>query len=118
MSGALIQLVSKGAQDIYLNSEEGHSFFRMKFTRHTNFSQAPKLIKTITDKDSTFQVPVLGDIINCLWFEGLEKNSNVSSNLLFNSTIDLYIGGQKKNFHNYNNYQKICQNYLEKTGTR
>ena len=46
MSGALIQLVSKGVQDVYLTSEEGHSFFRMKFTRHTNFSQAPKLIKS------------------------------------------------------------------------
>jgi len=101
MSGALIQLVSKGAQDMYINSEEGHSFFRMKFTRHTNFSQAPKLIKTVTDKDPTFTVPVLGDLINCLWFEGLEKNSNVSSNLLYNSTIDLYIGGQKIDSQHY-----------------
>jgi hypothetical protein len=33
MSGALIQLVSKGAQDMYINSDEGHSFFRMKFVR-------------------------------------------------------------------------------------
>jgi hypothetical protein len=118
MSGALIQLVSKGAQDIYLNSEEGHSFFRMKFTRHTNFSQAPKLIKTITDKDSTFQVPVLGDIINCLWFEGLEKNSNVSSNLLYNSTIDLYIGGQKIDSQHYDYYADIWPNYLAETWTK
>ena len=95
MSGALIQLVSKGVQDVYLNSEEGHSFFRMKFTRHTNFSQAPKLIKTVTDKDPTFTVPVLGDLVNCLWFEGLDKNSNVSSNLLYNSTIDLILEVKK-----------------------
>jgi len=114
----LIQLVSKGAQDIYLNSEEGHSFFRMKFTRHTNFSQAPKLIKTITDKDPVFTVPVLGDIVNCLWFEGLDKNSNVSSNLLYNSTIDLYIGGQKIDSQHYDYYADIWPNYLADTWTK
>ena len=70
MSGALIQLVSKGVQDVYLNSEEGHSFFRMKFTRHTNFSQAPKYIKTISDKDPQITIPVLGDLINGIWCEG------------------------------------------------
>ena len=64
MSGALIQLVSKGVQDVYLTSEEGHSFFRMKFTRHTNFSQAPKLIKSVTQTDNSITIPVLGDIIN------------------------------------------------------
>ena len=115
MSGALIQLVSKGAQDIYLNSEEGHSFFRMKFTRHTNFSQAPKLIKTITDNDPVFTVPVYGDLINCLWFEGLDKNSNVSSNLLYNSTIDLYVGGQKIDSQHYDYYADIWPNYLSET---
>ena len=118
MSGALIQLVSKGVQDVYLNSEEGHSFFRMKFTRHTNFSQAPKLIKTVTDKDPTFTVPVLGDLVNCLWFEGVEKNSNVSSNLLYNSTIDLYIGGQKIDSQHYDYYADIWPNYLAETWTK
>jgi hypothetical protein len=118
MSGALIQLVSKGAQDMYINSDEGHSFFRMKFTRHTNFSQAPKMIKTITDKDPVFTVPVLGDLINCLWFEGLERNSNVSSNLLYNSTIDLYIGGQKIDSQHYDYYADIWPNYLAETWTK
>ena len=69
MSGALIQLVSKGVQDVYLTSDEGHSFFRMKFTRHTNFSQAPKFIKTVHSNDTSITIPVLGDVINGLWFE-------------------------------------------------
>ena len=118
MSGALIQLVSKGVQDVYLNSEEGHSFFRMKFTRHTNFSQSPKLIKTITDKDSVFTVPVLGDVINCIWFEGVDRQSNISSNLLFNSTIDLYIGGQKIDSQHYDYYADIWPNYLADSYTK
>jgi hypothetical protein len=118
MSGALIQLVSKGVQDIYLNGDEGHSFFRMKFTRHTNFSQAPKLIKTITDKDPVFTIPALGDLINCIWLEGDEKNSNVSSNLLYNSTIDLFIGGQKIDSQHYDYYADIWPNYLADTWSK
>ena len=115
MSGALIQLVSRGAQDVYLNSDDGHSFFRMKFTRHTNFSQAPKFIKTLTDKDPSFTIPVLGDLVNCLWFEGVDKNSNVSSNLLYNSTIDLFVGGQKIDSQHYDYYADIWPNYLADT---
>lgn len=118
MSGALIQLVSKGAQDIYIHSEEGHSFFRTKFVRHTNFSQAPKFIKTVTDKDTTFVVPVLGDLINCIWFEGVDKNSNVSSNLLYSSTIDLFIGGQKIDSQPYDFFADIWPNYLADTYTK
>ena len=118
MSGALIQLVSRGVQDVYLNSDEGHSFFRMKFARHTNFSQAPKFIKTVTDKDPVFTVPVLGDLVNCLWFEGVDKNSNVSSNLLYNSTIDLYVGGQKIDSQHYDYYADIWPNYLADTYTK
>lgn len=118
MSGALIQLVSRGAQDVYLNSDDGHSFFRMKFTRHTNFSQAPKFIKTITDKDPVFTIPVLGDLVNSLWLEGFEKNSNVSSNLLYNSTIDLYVGGQKIDSQHYDYYADIWPNYLADTWTK
>ena len=75
MSGALIQLVSKGVQDLYLTSEEGHSFFRMKFARHTNFSQAPKFIKTISSTDTSITIPVLGDVINGLWFEATSRDS-------------------------------------------
>lgn len=111
MSGALIQLVSKGAQDIYLNSDEGFSFFRTKFARHTNFSQAPKLIKTISDKDPNITIPVFGDILNCLWCEG----NTVASNLFFNSTIDLYIGGQKIDSQHYDYFSEIWPNYLADT---
>ena len=116
MSGALIQLVSKGVQDVYLTSDEGHSFFRMKFTRHTNFSQAPKFIKTISDKDTSIQIPVLGDVINGLWFEA-DSNSthNIASNLFYNSTIDLFIGGQKVDSQHFDYYSEIWPNYLADT---
>lgn len=117
MSGALIQLVSKGIQDVYLTSDEGHSFFRMKFTRHTNFSQAPKYIKNITEKDVSIKIPVLGDIINGLWFESasLNSNANIASNLFYNSTLDLYIGGQKVDSQHFDYFADIWPNYLADT---
>jgi hypothetical protein len=90
----------------------------MKFTRHTNFSQAPKFIKTISDKDPVFTIPVLGDLVNSLWLEGVDKNSNVSSNLLYNSTIDLFVGGQKIDSQHYDYYADIWPNYLADTYTK
>src|SRR6056300_441246 len=115
MSGALIQLVSKGVQDLYLTSEEGHSFFRMKFARHTNFSQAPKFIKTISSTDTSITIPVLGDVINGLWFEATSRDANISSNLFYNSTIDLFIGGQKVDSQHYDYYSDIWANYMAET---
>ena len=119
MSGALIQLVSKGVQDVYLMSDEGHSFFRTKFTRHTNFSQAPKFIKTISVDDTSITIPVLGDVINGLWFEsGSNSRDNIASNLFYNSTIDLFIGGQKIDSQHYDYYSDIWTNYLSDTYTK
>ena len=108
MSGALIQLVSKGVQDMYISGDEGHSFFRMKFMRHTNFSQAPKYIKSINDKDSVIKIPVLGDLINGIWMEG----TAISSNLFYNSTMDLFIGGQKLDSQHYDYFSDIWTNYM------
>ena len=116
MSGALIQLVSKGVQDVYLMSDEGHSFFRTKFTRHTNFSQAPKFIKTISVDDTSITIPVLGDVINGLWFEsGSNSRDNIASNLFYNSTIDLFIGGQKIDSQHFDYFSEIWPNYLADT---
>jgi hypothetical protein len=111
MSGALIQLVSKGVQDAYLISDEGHSFFRTKFMRHTNFSQVPKLIKTINENDNSITIPVVGDIINALWFEGSSKTLD----MFHKSTIDLYIGGQKVDSQHFDYYADIWSNYLADT---
>ena len=112
-------MVSKGVQDIYLTSEEGHSYFRMKFTRHTNFSQAPKLIKSVTQTDNSITIPVLGDIINGIWFEKVGVDAvNMSSNLFYNSTIELYIGGQKIDSQHFDYYSDIWHNYMSDTWSK
>lgn len=111
MSGALIQLVSKGVQDVYLTHETGQSFFRMKFTRHTNFSQCSKLIKTISGNDSSVVIPVLGDVINALWIQG----SDNLRNMFTNSTIELYLGGQMIDSQHFDYYTDIWTTYLSDT---
>src|SRR5210317_2331825 len=113
MSGALVQLVSKGAQDVYFTTSEGMSFFNLKYSRHTNFSQAPKFIKEVTSKDTSIVIPVYGDIINAVWFEGTDL-----LNQFFESTIDLYIGGQKVDSYGYDYISDIWQNYLADTYTK
>ena len=118
MSGALIQLVSKGVQDAYIISDEGHSFFRTKFTRHTNFSQTPKFIKNVTVTDTSIVIPIYGDIINGIWFEADSRDADIATNLFYNSTIDLYIGGQKIDSQPYDYYSDIWTNYLADTYTK
>lgn len=113
MSGPLIQLVAKGAQDVFYTSNEGTSLFTSKYTRHTNFAQAPKLIKEFTLSDDSCVIPVNGDILTGLWFEG--KNL---VDVFQGSTIDLYIGGQKIDSQPFDFVSDIYQNYLADTYTK
>ena len=42
MSAALIDLVSKGAQDVFITGDPQVSFFHQNYKRHTNFSIKPE----------------------------------------------------------------------------
>ena len=75
MSGALVSLVAKGAQDVYItNNDSANSFFKMKYSRHTNFAQAVKPLEIQGDivnfGISTIQIRSLGDLVNGLWLTG------------------------------------------------
>lgn len=114
MSGALISLVSKGAQDVYISNDESDvSYFRMKYTRHTNFSQAPKHIATLDEHTWSFKIPPDGDIVNGLWVEG-----HVAANVFFESTIDLYVGGTKVDSQPFEYLSDIWNVYLADTYTK
>ena len=113
MSGALVELVSKGAQDVYLTTSEGMSFFNLKYQRHTNFSQAPKLIKEISTEDVSIIIPVYGDLLNAVWFEGVDL-----LNSFFGAKFSLYIGGQKVDSYDFDYSSDIWQNYLADTYTK
>lgn len=103
MSGSLITLVSKGVQDVYLiNNDGGSSLFKTVFTRHTNFSMAPRRLEITGQQPqaggtSSIFIKNFGDLINYAWLEG----SSTMSSHLKGTIFDLYIGGQKVDSHSF-----------------
>jgi len=65
----------------------------------------------MNDKDTSITIPVLGDLINAIWFEGNDRTLD----MFYNSTIDLYIGGQKIDSQHFDYYADIWPNYLPDT---
>jgi len=121
MSGALVELVSKGAQDAYLISETGMSFFKMKYNRHANFSQAPKKMDFIGQQPtaggtSSIILKNYGDLVNYMWMEDISANTITSfSNILVGTIFELYIGGQKVDSHPIEYITDIWQTYMADT---
>jgi len=112
MSGALVSLVSKGTQDVYLiNNESENSFFKSKFTRYTNFAQAPKqldLTGAVQNNGITSVFLVsYGDLINQVWLEGTNIVGNLSGTI-----FDLYIGGQKIDSQTFDYMADVWQVYM------
>jgi hypothetical protein len=116
MSGGVIQLVSKGAQDMYLINNEGtESLFRMRYVRHTNFSQTPKQLEfngqsPKNNGTSSIFLKSLGDLINYMWLEGTNLTDYLSG-----TTFDLFIGGQKIDSQTFEFLSEAWQPYLAET---
>jgi len=115
MSGALVSLVSKGAQDVYLMNEDGDmSFFKSKFTRYKNFSQAPKRLELSgpVQNNAVTSIPILsfGDLINNVWLEGSNLVTNLSG-----TTFELYMGGQLVDRQTFDYMGDVWQIYLAET---
>ena len=73
MSGALINLVSKGVQDAFITGDPQVSFFRQNYKRHTNFAMKPVEINGIgvngPSAQLTFKVENKGDLLAGMWFD-------------------------------------------------
>ena len=89
------------------------SLFTSKYTRHTNFAQAPKLIKEFSLAEDSCVIPTSGDLLTGLWFEGTNLIEGFQD-----SIIDLYIGGQKVDSQPFDFISDIYQNYLADTYTK
>jgi hypothetical protein len=106
MSAALIDLVSKGAQDVYITGQPQVSFFRQNYKRHTNFAMKPERMDYIgtfaASNEITVPIRSKGDLLSYIWIEDT-LISNVATNTdgLFSAgasnptTFELWIGGQK-----------------------
>jgi hypothetical protein len=116
MSGGLIQLVAKGAQDMYLiNNEGSSSLFKMMYVRHTNFSMAPKKLEFVgqapkNNGTSSIFLKSYGDLVNYMWLEGTNL-----TDYLHGTTFDLYIGGQKVDSQTFEFLSEAWQPYLAET---
>jgi hypothetical protein len=109
MSGALVELVAKGAQDAYLTGDPQVSFFHQAYRRHTNFAQKTVLVNYTGTAGPTQQISMKllnkGDMLGYIWMDMSPFNTaptGLTSNvgMLVGNGIDsptffeLYIGGQ------------------------
>ena len=105
MSGALVDLVSKGAQDAYITGEPQVSFFRQNYKRHANFAQQVHRLNfsgnTAAGSEITIPIPSKGDLLSYVWIEAKRIGEVNGGGGIFNnqstsfSEISLHIGGQK-----------------------
>lgn len=106
MSGALVELVSKGVQDVYITGDPQVSFFRQNYKRHTNFAFKPQPLNYIgsftSNGDVTIQIPSSGDLLSYIWIEspGIRETGDNTTGIFSNDDptlfeFDLIIGGQK-----------------------
>lgn len=114
MSGSLVQLVSIGIQDTFLIDAEGESFFRSRFTKHTNFTQTPKQLEIVGQVTSgaVSMIPLdgYGDLLNYVWLEGTNIVDNLSG-----TKFDLVIGGQVVDTQSFEFCSDVWQIYLAET---
>jgi hypothetical protein len=105
MSAALIELVSVGAQDVYITGDPQVSFFRQNYKRYTNFAMKPERMDYIGTFGASNEVSIpirsKGDLMSYIWIEAgsisaTEDNSTglYSNNAANPTEFQLWIGGQ------------------------
>jgi len=71
MSGALIDLVSKGVQDAYLTGDPQVSFYRQHYKRYTNFAMKPVELNKVgtsgPNSECVFKIDPAGDLLTYVW---------------------------------------------------
>jgi len=106
MSAALIELVSVGAQDVYITGQPEVSFFRQNYKRHTNFAMKPERMDFIgtfgANNEITIPIRSKGDLMSYIWIEdtGISAIRTNSTGLFSQDAsgpteFSLWIGGQK-----------------------
>ena len=109
MSAALIDLVSKGAQDVFITGSPQVSFFHQNYKRHTNFALKPERLDYVGTFAGGNEVVVplrtKGDLLSYVWVEatnigsGFLPEDNTSGFFSKNDTstteFSLWIGGQE-----------------------
>ena len=92
MSGALVDLVSKGVQDVFLTGNPEVSFYRQNYKRHTNFASKPVELKPIGTQAASGEIvlPIekKGDLLTYVWCS--TDTNGVSTDT---TTSNIQVGG-------------------------
>ena len=123
MSGALVNLVAKGAQDAFLSGKPEVSFFQSMYKRHTNFAQFPVELFPIgsAGANNTISLPITrkGDLLSYIWAETSNTVTNVfASESATPSLFRLYVGGQLIEEHDAYYANSLYTKFLTNTGAK
>ena len=97
-----VELVSRGAQDVYLTGNPEVSFFRQNYRRYTNFAQRNIKLDFIgnlaASSEVSIKIPNKGDLLSYMWLD-LGSGTAAATGILCNdqsssATFELWIGGQ------------------------
>lgn len=106
MSGAVLQLMAAGAEDVSLMGTSEPSFFRKQYKRHVPFSiqtlelDVPRL-DLVFGESFKITLPRKGDMVNKLWLQVTVRKQGVTYYPIeaLIDTVQLYIGQQLIDTH-------------------
>jgi len=97
-----VELVSRGAQDVYLTGTPEVSFFRQNYRRYTNFAQRNIKLDFIgnlaASSEVSIKIPNKGDLLSYMWLD-LDSGTAAATGILCgdatsSAVFELWIGGQ------------------------
>jgi hypothetical protein len=123
MSGALVNLVAKGAQDAFLTGKPEVSFFQSMYKRYTNFAQFPVELFPIgtAGANNTISLPITrkGDLLTYIWAETAAAVTTIfGSESSTPSLFRLYVGGQLIEEHDAYYANSLYTKFLANTGAK
>ena len=124
MSGALVSLVAKGAQDVFLTGKPEISFFRAAYKRHTNFAMFPVELQPIgtAGANGTISLPIQrkGDLLSYVWADcsATPISTAFGVNVATPSVFRLYVGGQLIEEHDAYFASKLYPKFLANAGAK
>ena len=96
MSAALIDLVSVGAQDVYITGDPQVSFFRQNYKRHTNFAHVVErqVIQgnPTAGSISTIRLERKGDLVSYIYLTHTDSANNFTSSNSFEFVGRFFVG--------------------------
>ena len=122
MSGALVNLVAKGAQDAFLSGKPEVSFFNSMYKRHTNFAQYPVELQVTGSiaANSTVSVPIVrkGDLLSYIWVACDDVATAFGSTNVNPTMFRLYVGGQLIEEHDSVYASQLYTKFLANSGSK